>query len=64
MKKQRLVKYLGEHGCYLDREGGRHEYWRSADGERGAAVPRQREIQTATMKSICRDLDIPVPNEK
>lgn len=63
MKKQHLVKYLLKHGCRLAREG-EHEYWHSADGTSGAAVPRHREIKTGTARSICRDLGIPVPPEK
>lgn len=63
MKKQRLVKHLKEHGCFLHRQG-EHEYWLSADGTRGAGVPRHKEIKTLTAKSICRDLGIPVPPEK
>ncbi|MCC8179582.1 MAG: type II toxin-antitoxin system HicA family toxin [Planctomycetes bacterium] len=63
MKKQRLVKYLKNHGCYLARQG-EHEVWESADGLRGTGVPRHKEIRTGTVKSICRDLGIPFPPDK
>lgn len=63
MKKQHLDKHLKSHGCHLARQG-EHEYWRSADGMRGAGVPRHKEIKTGTVRSICRDLGIPAPAEK
>lgn len=63
MKKQRRDKHLKQHGCVLRRQG-EHEYWVSADGARGAGVPRHKEIKTGTVKGICRDLGIPAPAEK
>ncbi|MCD7895942.1 MAG: type II toxin-antitoxin system HicA family toxin [Planctomycetaceae bacterium] len=62
MKKKRLVAYLKTHGCYLVRQG-EHEYWASADGKHGTAVPRHVEIKTETARSICRKLQIPKPRE-
>ncbi len=64
MKKKRLVRYLVSQGCFQYRQGSDHEFWRSADGQCGAALPRHAEIKTPTMRRICRELGIPVPPEK
>ena len=64
MKKQKLVKYLTEHGCCLVREGSSHEYWRNDGGTGSAAVPRHKEVKAQTIRSICRDLGIPAPVER
>jgi predicted RNA binding protein YcfA (HicA-like mRNA interferase family) len=45
MKRADLVRHLGEHGCQLLREGGRHSiYWNPAN-RKTSAVPRHNEMQ-------------------
>lgn len=41
------------------RQGGRHEIW--ARRKARAAMPRKRELKKGTVRSICADLGVPVP---
>ena len=61
MKRQALLRYLGEHGCELLREGGRHSiWWKPIDGKK-AAIPRHNEIREILVSKICKDLHLPKP---
>ena len=44
MKRRDLIRHLEQHGCYLDREGGRHSIYRNPQNGRAVAVPRHREV--------------------
>jgi mRNA interferase HicA len=52
MKKIDLDRMLRDLGWWLAREGGRHEVW--TNGEMAEAVPRHREIDEHTARSILR----------
>lgn len=61
MKHVDLIRHLIQHGCFLHRQGARHEiYMNPANGNR-AAVPRHREIKESTARRICDQLGIPRP---
>lgn len=54
---------LGEqHGCQMLDEGGNHTRWAASSGPR-SAVPRHREIDWKLVRSICKQLDIPPPED-
>ena len=58
MKRRELLRHLGEQGCVLLREGGRHSWWHNPQLNRRSAVPRHNEINDHLARKICRDLGI------
>ena len=61
MKLRDLERHLREQGCHLEREGGNHTLWTNPANRKVAPVPRHREVKEITVKSICRQLEIPYP---
>ena len=57
-------RHLRENGCILAREGKSHEIWLNQSNNKSSAVPRHREIKTATSRAICKALEIPIPKQK
>ena len=64
MKRQRLLRHLREQGCTVVREGGDHTHVMNPANRRLSSVPRHREIKPNTVRTICKQLDIPVPAER
>lgn len=64
MKKRDLERHLREHGCYLFRQGSRHEIWFNPLTNETSAVPRGNEVKEFTAKGICKELSIPPPTRK
>jgi mRNA interferase HicA len=64
MKRRDLEQHLTRHNCYLRREGANHTIYTNANNGKSAAVPRHIEIKTATLRRICRDLDIAIPMKR
>jgi mRNA interferase HicA len=61
MKRAEFLRHLGEQGCQLLREGGRHSiYWNPAN-RKTSAVPRHNEIVEPLVARICEDLGIARP---
>jgi mRNA interferase HicA len=58
LKRAELEKHLRAHGCQLYREGGKHS---NPANRKTSAVPRHREINNYTARSICRSLEVPEP---
>ena len=54
MKRKDLIKHLRRHGCELLREGRGHSVWVNPANDQQATVPRHREINEYTARSICR----------
>jgi mRNA interferase HicA len=52
VKKTELERRLRGWGWWLDRQGRRHEVW--TNGEMTEAVPRHKEIDEGTARSIIR----------
>ncbi|MDA3880247.1 MAG: type II toxin-antitoxin system HicA family toxin [Prolixibacteraceae bacterium] len=63
MKRQKLIKFLRKNGCELFREGGNHSIFLNTATGNISAVPRHNEIKKLTVRNICKDLEIPIPNE-
>jgi mRNA interferase HicA len=61
VKREDLLRHLRRHGCQPLREGRRHSVWVNPANRRQASVPRHREINDYTARSICRQLGIPEP---
>jgi len=62
MKRAQLIKHLHAHGCRPQREGGRHTIYCNKAGTRKSAIPRHREIKPGTLRNICSDLGVPLPD--
>jgi mRNA interferase HicA len=61
MKRRDFEQHLTIHKCFIRREGGGHTIYTNPANGKSAAVPRHAEIKTATLRRICRDLDIATP---
>lgn len=62
MKRLDFERHLREHGCTLWREGGAHAVWWNPANRQMAPVPRHREIKPGTVRMICKELEIPRPD--
>jgi len=63
MKRRYFLKHLTKHKCVLRREGAKHSIYEHLETEAHSTIPRHREINNITVKSICRDLQIPIPKK-
>jgi hypothetical protein len=61
LKRRDLISHLVTHGCVLERQGAKHEWWANPSTGRSASVPRHREINDFTARAICRQLGILEP---
>jgi hypothetical protein len=59
VKRNRLLRHLRMHGCYLKREGRSHSLWCNPLTGAVEAVPRHTEIANQLARKICRSLSIP-----
>lgn len=64
MKRQRLLRYLREHGCEIFAEGRRHTRVRNLANGQTSVVSRSREIRAVVVQDICKQLGVPAPSEK
>jgi mRNA interferase HicA len=61
VKRKDLLKHLRAQGCELLREGRSHSVWVNRAPQQQASIPRHREINDYTVRSICRQLGVPEP---
>ena len=55
MKTQELVKILRKNGCYIKRNGSRHDIWYSELSQKEFTVPRHKaEIPVGTINNILK----------
>lgn len=55
MKTQELVKLLRKNGCYIKRNGSRHDIWYSELSCKEFSVPRHKaEIPIGTLNNILK----------
>ncbi|MBQ5916595.1 MAG: type II toxin-antitoxin system HicA family toxin [Lachnospiraceae bacterium] len=55
MKTQELVKILRKNGCYIKRNGSRHDIWYSELSQKEFTVPRHKaEIPVGTLNNILK----------
>jgi len=55
MKTQELVKILRKNGCYIKRNGSRHDIWYSELSQKEFIVPRHKaEIPVGTLNNILK----------
>jgi len=60
IKRRDLEAHLRRLGCAFHRHGGSHDIWVNLVNGNDSAVPRHREIPLGTVRSICKDLGVPV----
>jgi mRNA interferase HicA len=63
MKRKNLIRHLETYGCDFLREGGNPTIYVNRVAQKSSAVPRHREINNFLVRKICRDLQIPEPDE-
>jgi len=63
MKRNKLIKHLEKHGCYLLREGSGHSLFFNPLNNAISTVPRHSEAKKFTSQKICKDLGIEIPHE-
>jgi mRNA interferase HicA len=61
VKLRELERHLRNHRCQFEREGGNHTLWKNPANGKVAPVPRHREVKENTARSVCRQLEIPLP---
>lgn len=59
MKRNRLLRHLRKHGCFLKREGSRHSLWTNPKTGAVEAIPRHTEIPNRLAYEVCRSLGVP-----
>lgn len=64
MNRRKFEQHLSEHGCRLQRNGGGHDVWRNARGDKCMPVPRHTEIKQGLVERICRHFGIAKPKFK
>jgi predicted RNA binding protein YcfA (HicA-like mRNA interferase family) len=62
LKRRDLIGHLHDNGCVKHtREGKKHEIFINPKNNKISTVPRHKEIKPGTVKSICKQLEIPLP---
>jgi len=63
MNRRALEKHLRRHGCVFNHHGKKHDFWVNPAYVAIAPVPRHTYVKRGTVRSICRVLRIPLPDE-
>jgi len=63
MKKRKLERYLGDHGCALKRYGKEHDVWYNTKNFKTSTIPRDSEIDDWLAAKICKDLQVNRPKK-
>ncbi len=61
MKTKNFIKFLSLHNCTLIREGSNHSIFQNQVNHKISSVPRHKEVKNNLVRKICRDLEIPFP---
>jgi predicted RNA binding protein YcfA (HicA-like mRNA interferase family) len=64
MKRVKLIKYLKNNHCYLEREGAKHSIYTNKLNGKFTSIPRHSDVNDYTVSDICKQLDILKPAEK
>lgn len=62
MKIKNFLRHLQHNHCLQIREGGNHSIFQNYVNKKISSVPRHKEVKNNLVKKICRDLEIPVPD--
>ena len=61
MNREALLRHLRQHGCELQREGGKHSVYVNRSSGKVSTVPRHRQVNDFLVKKICRALEVAEP---
>ena len=61
MKTKEFVKFLNRQHCLLIRKGSNHSIFQNQKNKKISSVPRHKEVKNNLARKICRDLEIPSP---
>jgi mRNA interferase HicA len=64
MKRAKLLQHLCRHGCEVVGEGRRHTRVRNPANGNRSVVPRHSEIGPGLVREVCKQLEVPPPEEK
>ncbi|MDR1724425.1 MAG: type II toxin-antitoxin system HicA family toxin [Tannerella sp.] len=59
MKRLKLIRFIRECGCVLDREGKNHSVFRNPNNGLRSTIARHSEINDVMANVICNQLGIP-----
>jgi len=59
MKRQKLIKHLIKHNCFLLREGSKHTIYQNPKNKEQASVGRHNELSELLCNKVCKQLGIP-----
>ena len=62
MKIKNFLRHLQHHNCLQIRGGGNHSIFQNQVDKKISSVPRHNEVKNNLVRKICRDLEIPVPD--
>ena len=61
MKTKEFITFLNQQHCSLIREGSNHSIFQNQQNKKISSVPRNKEVKNNLARKICRDLEIPYP---
>ena len=64
MKRTHLMRHLHAHGCVVLRDKGKHTVMHNPVNQKQSVVPRHSEINPFTARGICKQLEVPFPDER
>lgn len=64
MKRRDLERHLRNHDCAFHHHGAKHDFWYNTVTDIVVPVPRHTDIPLGTVRAICRELDIPMPQKR
>ncbi len=59
MKRQKLIKHLIKHNCFLLREGANHTIYQNPKNKEQTSVGRHNELSELLCNKVCKQLGIP-----
>jgi hypothetical protein len=63
LKRRKLLQHVAKHGCSM-KEGAKHTRVFNPANRHWSTVPRHPEIDPLLIREICKQLVIPIPEEK
>lgn len=63
MKALDFYRHLKDNNCVLLRHGSKHDIWMNRSNNSETTVPRHKEIGNIICKTICKQLEIPIPTK-
>lgn len=61
VKRNQFIKHLESNGCYLHRNGSKHDIFQNSKTQKKTTVPRHPSLDKHLCDLICKQLEIPKP---